>query len=386
VVRSPPLDRLERVPPRVRKFLLSHSSGLAEGSAATEGMSPRRGPPDHQDERNIAARLRLAASSRQGLVLPGHDPALTATALARTLVDKARNAVSRLENGASDSALNADDFMALEAVLHTRGRPALKVEGDRLESLDEVAHPGSGFWRAFLDDHESDLIAVASAAGAVRVKQDFGGTWVQGTAWLIRGDLVVTNRHVLFPPQGEALAQRRVEDPPTATMKAGLTVTIDFVFDYGPPDRASPYTAVDVPFVSADTDPIDVAVIRLAPPAAATAPKPLAVSGQSLESDQLYIVGHPGRMQEVPDDVNAVFGSPDEHKRVSLGEIMDADAATPDELIHDASTIGGYSGGCVLGFGSRAVRGLHYLGDAAAGNRAFKASALLVHPVGVFLR
>jgi hypothetical protein len=53
--------------------------------------------------------------------------------------------------------------------------------------------------------------------------------------------------------------------------------------------------------------------------------------------------------------------------------------------MHDASTIGGYSGGCVLPFLTNEVVGLHYYGDPLTGNRAFTAAALRAHPVAKFL-
>ena len=90
-----------------------------------------------------------------------------------------------------------------------RGRPALNVEGERIEDITDQKHPGSGFWRVFIDTHEQALVRVASATGAVAVLDRFTQQrWVQGTAWLIRPDLVVTNRHVLFPPVGLKLARR----------------------------------------------------------------------------------------------------------------------------------------------------------------------------------
>jgi len=115
-------------------------------------------------------------------------------------------------------------------------------------------------------------------------------------------------------------------------------------------------------------------------------PNPLALMREEFDSDYLYVMGHPGRVAEAPEEVLAVFGAPDERKRVSFGELMDEDPQRSQELLHDASTIGGYSGGCVLGFRTREVAALHYWGDPVTGNRAFKMTALLAHEVGRFLR
>jgi hypothetical protein len=128
-------------------------------------------------------------------------------------------------------------------------------------------------------------------------------------------------------------------------------------------------------------------VLRIEPIAIMASVIPLKVSARNFDRDQLYIIGHPGKLKEIPNEVNAVFGSPDERKRVSFGELMDANPTRPSEYIHDASTIGGYSGGCMLafGFGEREVVGLHHFGSTLTGNRAFKSTALLAHQVGQFL-
>ncbi len=388
---QPPFDAsklpLERIAPRVRRFFMSGKGGQGGGGGQESG-GDGSGPPNQEDAKKIAAKLREAARLRSPERLLARDAEADADAdrIAKSLVTEARSAVEKLAGGASDGSLTPRQNMALEAVLHTRGRPALKVKGNDIESIDDTAHPGSGFWRTFLNDHEDNIVAVASAAGAVRVAAAFSAPFVQGTAWLIKNDLVVTNRHVLFPEIGERLARRHDADPLTARMKTGIAVTIDFAFDNGPTGRNLTAAIVDVPFVSAESDPIDIAVIRIGPLTSAAAPKPLVVSGKALDVDQLYVVGHPGRMDGIPDEVHAVFGSPDERKRVSFGEIMDSDGQRPSELIHDASTIGGFSGGCVLPFASREVVGLHHFGDPTGGNRAFKSTALLAHAVAKFLK
>lgn len=382
----PSLDlRLERAAPRARRFLAPRPAGSAE-STGQEGAGPRLGMPDEEDARLIARKLRQAAPAATSLA--GRDAAREADALAGTLVARARDAMLRLLGGAVDGALGAGEAQALEAVLHMRGRPALRVEGPRLESLDPVKHPGSEIWRSFLDDHEAALARVAGSTGAVRVRDRLAGAtpWVQGSAWLAGGDRVVTNRHVLFPPPGgQRLARRRPGEPTAARLREQLEVQVDFAFDNGSP-RAAALNVVEILYVSEEADPVDVAVLRLAVPMPELRPPPLILARTEFDADQLYVVGHPGRIATdlVPEAIQAVFGSPDERKRVSLGELMDPLAARPHDLVHDASTIGGYSGGCVLGLLTQEVAGLHYYGDPESGNRAVLSTALLAHPVARF--
>jgi hypothetical protein len=144
--------------------------------------------------------------------------------------------------------------------------------------------------------------------------------------------------------------------------------------------------AVDLPFVALENDPVDAALIRLGA-APSPAPAPLPMAGAALASRYLYVVGHPGKIDinELEPEVQAVFGSPSGRKRVSLGQVMTADPAWPKDIVHDASTIGGYSGACVLGFDVCEVVALHYYGHPVKGNRAITAQALRAHPITALL-
>ena len=93
------------------------------------------------------------------------------------------------------------------------------------------------------------------------------------------------------------------------------------------------------------------------------------------------MVGHPGLLSEIPEAVAAVFGKMDERKRLSFGLLMEDDDGTKPFILHDASTIGGYSGGGVYRFGSPWLEALHDWGDSVEGNRAIPASRLRGHPV-----
>jgi V8-like Glu-specific endopeptidase len=366
---------------RARSLLGAPPGGAA---SATESSGRRIGPPDDTDAQAIARQLRQAAAATNAPVA-GRDIVTESDRLAASIVERARAVMAELENGASLGSIDDEGAAALESVIRTRGRPALAVEGNRIEALDADKHPGSGFWRTALDDHEAQLVLVANATGAVTVVDTVTGKgpWVQGTAWLIKPDLVVTNRHVVFPPaaEGVRLAKRVAERPTEALIKGDYKVSIDFAFDDGPA-RTINCAVTGVPYVSAEGDAVDIAMLRITPVAGVSA---LSVATASSATKQLYVFGHPGRLTNVPDDVAAVFGTPNGRKRVSFGERMDADPARPGEIAHDASTIGGFSGGCVLAFGSPDVTALHYYGDPVQGNRAITAATLRAHAVAAYL-
>ena len=340
----------------------------------------RTGPPDQRDADAIARQLRLTATADLS-GLTGDQAHLDR--LAASLVEEAHAVVEALDAGASLGSFSDAQMVALESVMRTRGRPALAIEDDELEALDDERHPGSGFWRIPVNDHEEQLLRVASAAGAVLVRDRAmgGASLVIGTAWLIAGDRVVTNRHVLLPPMGTALVDRTPQRSTEASLKPNIELVVDFAHQRGTA-RPATVAVVDVPFIAESADPIDVAVLRIAAsPAGRT---PLRLTDAVPVSRQLFLVGHPGLLTAVPKDVQAVFGTPDGHKRVCFGEVLSGDAAA-GEVAHDASTIGGFSGACVQAFGGTGVSALHYYGDPIRGNRAVTSGALRAHGVAAFL-
>lgn len=380
--------RMERVAPRALKLFAGPSEALEEAAGGGQQASRNAGPPNANDAAAIATQLKRAVPAGRAAVA-GRDAEREADLIAQQLVARANEVLSALQGGAPVGSLSAEGISSLEAVLRVRGRPALNVEGDSIEPIDGQKHPGSEFWIEFRNQHEDDLVTVASATGAVMVKDRMGlqPPWVQGTAWLIKPNLVMTNRHVLFPPLGGMQLARRMPGATTAArFKADLEITIDFAFDDRPVAKPLSCPALEVVYVSERADPIDVALIRIGDPTdgAQKRAAPLVLANTEGDYSYIYVVGHPGRMAMVPENVLAVFGTPNERKRVSFGEPMEEGAPPPNEILYDASTIGGFSGGCVLPFLKNEVIGLHYYGDPLTGNRAFTAPALRAHAVAKF--
>lgn len=222
--------RLELSVQRAR--LLMGTGGNTTQLEGGEAGTLRVGPPDDQDRRDIAARIRAARGDQPGVVV-GQSLDDDANALAIQIVGRADALLASLREGQSIGSISDADAVAFEAVLQVRGRPALRVQ-ERIEPIDDKLHPGSGFWRRFFDEHEFELLKTAAAAGAVIARDRQGNSrWVQGTAWLIADDLVVTNRHVLFPPAPGAMLASRSGAPNSARIRTNMEVTVDFAHDNG---------------------------------------------------------------------------------------------------------------------------------------------------------
>ncbi len=312
--------------------------------------------------------------------------AVTDQEIANELISRYRDLI----HGVAEPFSRPDDHFALESVLHARGRPPLRVRGGGIDPLG----PDDGEWTDLMKEHRDRLIGVAAACAAVMVSTaglpDVTPT-MQGTAFLVGADIAVTNRHVVRPPHnGLPLARRRGDDPTRANIYGDLDVRLDFAREQAgarAPEKAP--RVVEVLFLAPDEASVDVAVLRISPPARAAitplrlgedVPEPSAHG----EPEALYTVGHPGLIPVglLDAKARAVFGNPDGTKRLSPGRQMPGSATL---TLHDCSTIGGFSGAPLLSFRTHEVAGLHYYGDPAEGNRAIKPSELRRSGAGRYL-
>lgn len=209
--------RLELVGLRARRLLAPRTSN---GATAAESFDGGRGPPHAGDERRIATRIAAESSL----------DADSANAVAHDIVERAQSALDRMLADDWNGSLPDEDAVALESVLHVRGRPALRVIGDRPESLEH--HPGSEFWQDLSGDYEDRIVAATAATGAVIVSWFSSGNppWVQGSAWLTAPNRVVTNRQVLMsaPPESHLVAS--ASDGSAPKIKSGIELYLDFTF------------------------------------------------------------------------------------------------------------------------------------------------------------
>jgi hypothetical protein len=354
--------QLERAGARARALL---GSGTSAGHEAAENAQQGARPVSAADARLIADRIR-----RNSTV----DPAAAET-IAAEIVERARIARAKLEARATDADLTEQDALALESVMHVRGRPALRVFGSRLEAL--AAHPGSELWQEYIAQYEERIVAAAAVTGAALISAPSTGNpqWVQGSAWLIAPDRVVTNRHVLVSPRdGLNLVEKGADG--RVRFRAGHGVTVEFAADDREPGARIQRRSTAILYLATPEDPVDIAVLAIEP-LREHAPLALAPAAGATPNN-LFVVGHPALMATVPEEVQAVFGKPDGRKRVSFGKRLEG-AARRGNIVYDASTVGGFSGGPVLGIGSGVVAGLHYYGDPTNGNLAITAGTILAH-------
>lgn len=300
-----------------------------------------------------------------------HDEALAraATRVARLLAENAPAAADFAEGSSADDKGRT----SLEALIKLTGRPALRVQNDRVNVTD----PEVGDWQAPLVLIQAAIPDIVRAVGRI----DMGAAHV-GTGFLIADDLVMTNRHVL-----DALTI------PGATInfkcEAGSTQAARFrVLAVEFAGSASAGTAGVVHFGN-----LDLAILRIDTNGEGDrqAPAPLPLLRGALDThmtEQLFVVGFPAAPQRPPRDAAGqlrqdvaealmrIFGVDYGVKYLSPGETLGLPGALEGDsqrwvFSHDATTLGGNSGSCVVRLGHRpAVIGLHFAGAFETANYA----------------
>lgn len=325
---------------------------------------------------------------------PGEGATVAAAAADEVLASTAR-AFEKVERGLSPTALTDVEASALEAIIHVTGRPAMTYLDGRVEMPPQGAGENER-WRVLVATARSKINRVSASVGRVDLGHSAGLPDPRGTAWLIREDLAITNRHV-----ADDLVENPSDDPAAWRLDGSLMPTLNFSAVVQP----SQTTFTPITGITYVSDDLDLALLQIDPVAVASLqPLPLdwkrealgrAVPGPDGEATfdgaHVYVVGHPLLHFSTPAS-RAVFGRADGGKRWCPGRLTDPHSGDTD-IEHDCSTLGGHSGSCVVSVHTHRILGLHFGGlsydPTTARGRANVAHAfarLTDHPISALLQ
>jgi serine protease len=358
--------------------LVTTPTGGLEAAAARSPETAREAlaadpdaPLGMVEERLARVREALAGTERGERLGPLHDQ----------LLRDSKRVLKRLRKG---GAVPDDPGaqIGLEALVQLEGRPSLRL-GDNGVDPDD---PELGQWAGAIILHPA-LRKVQRSVGRIDTTTGVHA----GTGFVIGDGLVMTNRHVLeilgFP------SPRRFR--PSAWVLDGYP-TINFSPSGDDPSRS--FRIREVLFSGPDpTDMVDLAHLDLAilcvepvNEEGATLPSPLNLSGKpATEGAKLFVIGYPAMPTTLPSDkagkrrmdvvlrLGEIYGMTFGVRYLSPGLVMQTpdqlrpDAADPWVFTHDATSLGGNSGSCVLSFDHQLdVAGLHFAGDWLRSNYA----------------
>jgi hypothetical protein len=331
-----------------------------------------------------APRSRAIVGPRAGLP-PISDDRLDAalTAERKRLLELGAGALEILRAEGPAAVLTAEAQLGIEAIVSI-ARPALFLQDG---TFGDPPPP----WDHILGPHRGSIRTAAMSVGRIGVR-GLPQLLYAGTGFLVAEDAVMTNCHVarVFSQSGS---------DGDWSLQPGLEVHLDFVED---PDEQRPDPTrerVRIDGVIGIHPALDLALLRVAPPGAGNRmTTPLTLMSRDpgpLEGRSLYVLGYPA-----PDYRNdtvvqrSIFGDRYFVKRLQPGAAMAppngavipmgpcSSGAEPDDVMfHDASTLGGNSGSCVVDLDTNQVIGLHFAGMYMQYNEALALWRLVDDPL-----
>lgn len=264
--------------------------------------------------------------------------------------------------------------IGLEALVLLSGRPALRVRGDRIDLADRRASEWHD--RLFLLIDGGFLQDRFRSVGRI----DIDSIHV-GTGFVVGPGMVLTNRHVLQ----EIAAPIPRRDDPDGWVLLSDDVIIDFAEAPSSQTAASRFRIKSVLGAGAkeidediiDFSRLDAALLEVESlnDSGKALPAPSALVRDQSKADrrrEMMVIGYPARPSTLPLDesggidtgvtarLNQLFGTDYGTKYAAPGEIIGVDDWV---LKHDATTLGGNSGSCVIGLSDPTqVIGLHFGG------------------------
>lgn len=373
-----PTLRTDRIASPDPVVLVAARHSALEAAADLSPEAARESLRAHSDERLGAlearvAHARSAASEAERAVR---------TPLQDQLLRDSEVVLERLSEGAGIPD-DPGSRTALEALVRLEGRPAVRLSDDGVDPDD----PELGEW----------LGAVLLQPRFAQIQRSVGRIDLRsgvhaGTGFVVGDGLVMTNRHVLevlgFPTPSR--------QNPSAWILSGEPV-VNFSPSGADPTRR--FRVREVLF--SGPDPIerrvdlahlDLALLRVEQTNAegAALPAALTLSDQPIAvgAAKVFVVGYPALPTVLPSDedgrrrmdvvqrLREIFGMEYGVRYLSPGLVMTAAGTLADSprkwvFTHDATSLGGNSGSCVLSFDHDLdVAGLHFAGDWLRANYA----------------
>ncbi|WP_192476911.1 DNA/RNA non-specific endonuclease [Arthrobacter sp. AET 35A] len=261
----------------------------------------------------------------------------------------------------TDVGLSVDrSALAQETIVLRTGRPVLAVVGDETHLV--FSDPESSVWAARLKAASAFLVSAARSVGRIEV-EGHDLAWV-GTGWLVRPDVVVTNRHVAAEfarSDGGSFVFRR------GAGGAKMTASIDFLEEMGSTSERA-FRLERILHIEDSSGP-DLAFLQLSSEGTSPPAGPVALSAQADEDELVAVIGYPARDSRVPDRqlMDEIFGDVYDKKRLAPGQVTGSDSTT---IRHDCSTLGGNSGSVVVSLITGEAVGLHFAGRFLSANFA----------------
>lgn len=275
----------------------------------------------------------------------------------RSEANRAQSALQKLARG---KEISDDDAFLIEAIIIPDKRPAIDIVNGKFS----IGHP---LWVKYNIDPkiQANIERAIRGVGRVELPNDEFRPY-GGTGFLVGGNLMMTNRHVaeLF---SRGLGGRDL------SFRAGQTAALDFKREIEP----TPPQPITVSRVVMIHPYWDMALLELEDlPAGAQVLELSQSDPETLVDRDIAVIGYPAFDPRNDAAVqHKVFRGIYNVKRLQPGKLGTRKPTRSfgnivDSVAHDASTLGGNSGSCVLDVNSGEVVALHFAGRYKVSNYA----------------
>lgn len=305
-------------------------------------------------------------------------------------IDRAPALLERFKRNGKATEFDLSERVALEALVRLTDRPAIRVRGDEVSPDDPLLKA----WRGPVAALRREFPSILRAIGRI----DAYGRHV-GTGFVVAPGLVMTNRHVI-EAFADPIPGRR--SPRRWNLPADVA-TVNFS-DAGDVAEAR-FKVKSILFSGPDpiggrvkNTNLDMALLEVdRNNGINTLPEPVPIIhdvGSLRSGGMLFVAGFPAIPEDIPLDAAGkvrkdietllweMFGSSYGVKYFSPGEVNLSPGEVADDPLrwiftHDAATLPGNSGSCIVHLGDPvAVLGLHFAGDWLRANFAHSLAAV----------
>jgi len=286
----------------------------------------------------------------------------------RDAEERPRRRMAERVGGDSEAPPQRRRLRTPETIVLRTGRPVLTVRNDSPELLFRDTE--SEVWRERLQKATDQIHRAVLASGRVEVEHHPTFNWI-GTGWLVRADVIVTNRHVAKEFARRQGTQFRFRP---GTLGRTMRASMDFLEEFGRADERT-FQIKQVLHIEGDSGP-DLALLRVEQSGALRLAAPIGLSPHApIAGQQVATIGYPARDSRIPemDLMEEIFGDVFDKKRLAPGQVI---RATKRDVQHDCSTLGGNSGSTVLDLESGDAVGLHFAGRFLEANFAVPAAVV----------
>lgn len=331
--------------------LTGRSESLSEGTGFR--------PPSDDEVEQLAKNVAAAAT-----VDPWAFRVLGEITNERVIHSQLVDALAAINQDGRGAKLSSPQRGVLEAIVLLDGRPALFVKDDTF------AVP-NGVWQ-LLAPYRPDISAAIKSVGRLAIPSH--GIPHMGTGFVVGGNLIMTNRHVIYPyfvSEDKAMSENEFGK---WKLSSDVKMTIDFKQEFGSAEKTE-FEITDVVGIHNDMS-IDLALLKVNSIGTNSQPLPHPLriqksTGYVTKTSMICVVGYPGADSERndPDEMHRIFEGVYEKKRLAPGRITSVNNAEK-KISHDCSTLGGSSGSCVIDLATNSVIGLHFEGQYLKSNTA----------------